>query len=180
MRTTIASATFLLLGAGAASIGAKSNLTEGGSRVPLICNWKGTTPTGQVSKDLVDFSDFFPTFAEIAGAKLPEGVTIDGHSFAPQLQGRPGKPREWVFVQLGGEWYVRDGRWKLNQAGELFDMKDAPFAQISASPDSADAKAARAKLQAVLDSLRPQATSASPKPRQRKARKKAARKKQKE
>jgi len=157
--------------------GAKGDMTEGGSRVPLIVNWKGTTPAGQVSKDLVDFSDFFPTFTELAGAKLPSGVTIDGHSFAPQLQGRPGKPREWIFVQLDGNWYVHDAQWKLNQAGDLFDMKDAPFSQLPASPDSDDAKAAKARLQAVLDTLRPQTTNVSPKPRQKKAKKKAAKKK---
>jgi arylsulfatase A len=88
----------------------------------------------------------------------------------------PGKPRQWILVQLDGNWYVRDGRWKLNQAGELFDMKDAPFAQITAPPDSDEAKAAKARLQAVLDSLRPQTAVASPKPRQRKAKKKAAKK----
>jgi arylsulfatase A len=163
---------------GRAIDGAKGDLTEGGSRVPLICNWKGTTPAGQVSKDLVDFSDFFPTFAEIAGARLPAGVTIDGRSFAPQLQGRPGKPREWVFVQLDQNWYVRDAQWKLNQSGELFDMKDAPFAQVPALPESSgEAKAAKAKLQAVLDALHPQAAAVSPKRQQTKAKKRAARKK---
>jgi len=161
---------------GRAIEGAKGDLTEGGSRVPLICNWKGTTPVGQVSKDLVDFSDFFPTFAELAGAGLPSDVTIDGRSFAPQLQGRPGKPREWVFVQLDQNWYARDAQWKLNQAGELFDMKDAPFAQVPASADSADAKAAKARLQAVLDALHPQTAGAAPKPPRKKPGKKAAKK----
>ena len=165
---------------GRAIDGAKGNLTEGGSRVPLICNWKGTVPAGQVSKDLVDLSDFFPTFVELAGAALPTGATIDGHSFAPQLQGRPGKPREWIFVQLDQNWYVRDAHWKLNQAGELFDMKDAPFVQLPAPADSADAKAARTRLQAVLDTLHPQATVAAPKAAKKKPGKnKAAKKKQK-
>jgi len=164
---------------GRAIEGAKGNLTEGGSRVPLICNWKGTTPAGQVSKDLVDFSDFFPTFVELAGARRPSDVNIDGRSFAPQLQGRPGKPREWVFVQLDRNWYVRDADWKLNQAGELFDMKDAPFAHVPASVDSADAKASRAKLHAVLDALSPQAAVVALKPARKKPGTKAAKKKQK-
>lgn len=56
-------------------------------------------------------------------------------------------------------------------------MKDAPFAQIPASPDSDDAKAAKAKLQAVLDALRPQSVVVPSKPRQKKAKKKAAKKK---
>jgi arylsulfatase A len=159
--------------------GAKGDLTEGGSRVPLIVNWKGTTPAGQVSKDLVDFSDFFPTFAELAGAKLPEGVTIDGHSFAPQLTGRPGKPREWIFVQLGAKWYVRDARWKLNQQGELFSMEDAPFKEVPAKPDDAEAQAARARLQAVLDKLQPQAAGTTQTKEQTRPKKRAARKNKK-
>ncbi|MCX6895006.1 MAG: sulfatase-like hydrolase/transferase [Verrucomicrobia bacterium] len=62
--------------------GMKATMLEGGSRVPLVVNWPGTTPAGKVSHDLTDFSDFFVTFAELGGAKLPEGVTLDGHSFA--------------------------------------------------------------------------------------------------
>jgi len=140
---------------GRAIDGAKGSMKEGGSRVPLIVNWKGTTPAGQVSKDLVDFSDFFPTFAELAGAKMPADVTIDGHSFAAQLTGGRGKPRQWIFVQLGQQWYVRDARWKLNQAGDLFDMKDAPFREVLTQADSPEAQAARATLQPALDALRP-------------------------
>ena len=137
--------------------GHKHTLLEGGSRVPLIANWKGTTPAGKVVDDLVDFSDFFATFAELAGAKMPEGVTFDSHSFAPQLRGEKGTPREWVFVQLGAEWYAREQGFKLMHNGELFDMSDAPFAQkvVPVESTSADAKAARARLQAVLDKLSP-------------------------
>src|SRR5438093_11585118 len=96
--------------------GRKGSMLEGGSRVPLIANWKGVTPEGKVSKDLTDFSDMYATFAEVAGAKLPKGVTIDGHSYAPQLRGQPGKPREWIYVQLGERWYVRSRDWKLTQS----------------------------------------------------------------
>ncbi len=137
--------------------GVKGTMLEGGSRVPLIANWKGVAPAGRVLKDLVDFSDILPTFAEVAGAKLPQGVIIDGHSFAPQLLGQKGQPREWIYVQLGRRWYVRDDGWKLNQAGELFDMKDAPFVEQLVPEDSKDeaAVAARKRLQAVLDKLSP-------------------------
>jgi arylsulfatase A len=105
----------------------------------------------------VDFSDILPTFVEVAGSKLPQGVTIDGRSFAPQLRGQKGTPREWIFVQLGSRWYVRDDGWKLNRAGELFDMKDAPFVEELVPEDSKNeaAVAARQRLQAVLDKLDP-------------------------
>ncbi len=137
--------------------GHKGTMMEGGVRVPLIANWKGVTPAGRVLKDLVDFSDVLPTFAEVAGAKMPANVVYDGRSFAPQLRGRKGSPREWIFVQLGRNWYVRDDEWKLNQAGELFDMKDSPIVEKPAPGDSSDeaAAAARKRLQAVLDKLNP-------------------------
>ena len=45
-------------------------MLEGGSRVPLIVNWPGTTPAGKVRKDLTDFTDFLPTFAELAGGTV--------------------------------------------------------------------------------------------------------------
>jgi len=48
-----------------------------------------------------------------------------------------------------------DGKWKLNQKGELFDMRDAPFNEILVAADTAnaDATSARQRLQAALDTL---------------------------
>jgi arylsulfatase A len=118
-----------------------------------VVNWPGRTPAGKVNRDLVDFSDFFATFAELAGAKLPEGVTLDSHSFAPQIRGEKGSPREWVYVELNGRSYVRDARFKLTGGGELFDLAEAPFKEIAIAKDTTDAAAvaARKRLQAVLD-----------------------------
>ncbi|HUQ72150.1 MAG TPA: sulfatase-like hydrolase/transferase [Planctomycetaceae bacterium] len=139
---------------GKAVNGQKGQLLEGGSRVPFIASWKGTLPAGKVSNDLIDFTDLLPTFADLAGGKLSDGVKFDGKSFAPQLRGQPGTPREWIFVQLGTGWYVRDNAWKLNEKGELFSMKDAPFVEAPAG-DSPEAQAAKKRLQAVLDELNP-------------------------
>ncbi len=140
--------------------GHKHDVTEGGSRVPLIANWPGTTPAGLVRQDLTDFTDLLPTFAALAGTALPPERKIDGHSFAPQLRGETGQPREWAYVQLGEQRYVRSDRWKLTGNGQLFDMKDAPFQQIPVPSDAADTdtKAARSKLQTTLDELKPDAT----------------------
>ena len=137
--------------------GIKGQLLEGGSRVPLIANWKGTTPAGKVLNDLIDFSYLLPTFAEAAGATLPANVKFDGRSFLPQVRGEPGNPREWIYVQLGAGWYARDDGWKLNEKGELFSMKDAPFVEAPVPADSKDpaAQAARKRLQTVLADLNP-------------------------
>jgi len=159
--------------------GQKSTMLEGGAHVPFIANWKGVTPAGKVLKDLVDFSDLFPTFAELAGAKMPAGVKFDGRSFVPQLRGEKGNPREWIFVQLGARWYARNAGWKLNQAGDLFDLSDAPFAEklVAASGQSDTAKTARKQLQAVLDELNPAAgkNPVSQDPAAKKAKRKARR-----
>jgi arylsulfatase A-like enzyme len=153
--------------------GSKGTMKEGGSRVPLLVNWKGTTPAGKVCKDLVDFSDFFPTLAELAGAKLPGDRPIDGRSFAAQLKGEPGKPREWVYVQLGNARYVRDPAWKLYGDGTLCDLREAPFREIPVAPggEGQDAAEARKRLQAVLDQLVGAQPAAEP-PRERRAGKK--------
>ncbi|HEV3143888.1 MAG TPA: sulfatase-like hydrolase/transferase [Gemmataceae bacterium] len=137
--------------------GHKGQMLEGGSRVPLIANWPSTTPEGKVLKDLVDFSDMYATFAEVAGAKMPTSLLIDSVSYAPQLKGEPGKPREWIYVQLGAKWYVRSPGWKLIQSGEFYDMKNAPFVEKPIPSDTKDAEAvaAREKLQKVLDGLKP-------------------------
>jgi arylsulfatase A len=144
---------------GKAISGHKGQMLEGGSRVPLIVNWPGVTPQGKVLKDLVDFSDLYPTFAEIAGAQMPKGLAVDGRSFAPQLRGQAGQPREWIYVQLGPRWYVRSAGWKLTRNGALFDMKDAPYIEkpVAADTTDSDARAAREKLQKVLDTLNPAA-----------------------
>ncbi len=159
--------------------GQKGTMLEGGSRVPLIANWPGTTPAKRVKSDLVDFSDFFGTFAAMGGAPLPAGVTLDGHSFAPQLHGQTGNPRDWVYVELNGHSYVRDAHYKLTNTGELFDMADAPFQEIPVPATTTDpvAIAARKKLQPILDA-HPAATAGPKKANtaKRKARKAAKRK----
>ena len=138
-------------------LGAKGSMFEGGSRVPLVVNWPGVTPAGKVSKDLIDSTDFFPTFAALAGAKLPEKVIIDGRSFLPQIRGQQGKPRDWVFIELARMWYVADHQWKLTEKNELFDLSDAPFAEKLVPADTKDpaAVAARQKLAAALAQLNP-------------------------
>ncbi|MCX6605461.1 MAG: sulfatase-like hydrolase/transferase [Acidobacteria bacterium] len=138
--------------------GAKGSMLEGGALVPLIANWPGKTPSGKVTPHLVDSTDFHPTFAELAGVKLPTSNVIDGRSFAPQLRGTSNQPtREWIFIQLARQWYVRDAKWKLDQAGALYDMSKAPFEEPLVATESKDpaAVAARQRLQAALTKLNP-------------------------
>jgi len=137
--------------------GAKGSILEGGSLEPLIVNWPGTTPAGKISDEMIDSTDFVPTFAEAAGATLPQKTVIDGRSFLAQARGEKMVPRDWAFIQLARMWYVREKAWKLNQAGELFDMSNAPFEEKLTPVDTKipEAIAARKRLQAALDQLNP-------------------------
>jgi hypothetical protein len=127
--------------------------------VPFVVSWHGVTPAGKLNENFADASDLLPTFAEIAGAPLPENRTIDGKSLLPQIKGGTKAPRTWAFTQLGGHWHVREAGWKLNEAGQLFDMKNAPFEEILVPADSKDgtATAARKRLSDALAGLNPAA-----------------------
>jgi hypothetical protein len=89
--------------------------------------------------------------------RLASGGIRYSHAYTVPLCGLTAEPRDWVFIELARQWYVREPQWKLNQAGELFDMSDAPFAEklVPTSTKDAAALAARQRLQAALDELNP-------------------------
>jgi arylsulfatase A len=126
-----------------------------GINVPLIVNCPGRVPAGRVVHELVDFSDFLPTLADLAGAPLPAGVTIDGRSFAGLLRGGERRPRrDWVFSQYYRTRMVGDGRYKLYNTGELFDvLQDVDESVDLSKQDDRRLAAVRSRLRAVLDSL---------------------------
>lgn len=137
--------------------GKKGEMKECGGLVPMIINWPSVVTPQNPSSQLIDASDFVPTIAAIAGAKLPNGITIDGKSFANQIMGKKGTQRDWIFVELGNKWYVRDNHWKLNNKNELFDMSNAPFEEIliNDSNKNEESMAAYKKLSDILAQLNP-------------------------
>lgn len=56
----------------------KASLYEGGAHVPCIIRWPGKVPAGKTNDGLFATIDLFPTFAMIAGLRLPEDIAIDG------------------------------------------------------------------------------------------------------
>jgi arylsulfatase A len=143
--------------------GDKGRPTDAGTHVPFIAQWKRHIPSGKVNQDLIDFTDVLPTFAEVAGARLPDGVTVDGRSFAPQLRGQKGQPREWIFCHYDPRWanfqftrYAQDKQYKLYHDGAFYDyrgdpLETRPLAQTSLTPAQ---QARRQKLQKALDTLK--------------------------
>ncbi len=137
--------------------GEKGSMKEGGGLVPFFINWRGVAAAGKVNPNVADASDLLPTFAEVAGVPVPADRVLDGKSLVPYMKGETTALRPWVFNQLGPNWYVRDAAWKLNQAGELYDMKNAPFSEtlVPAASKDPEAVAARTRLVAALTQLNP-------------------------
>ena len=138
--------------------GGKSLMTDAGTHVPLIVNWPRTTPVGAVYDDLVDFSDFLPTFTDISGAALPHDRVIDGRSFLPRIWGEKGTPRDWIFCHYWERGrdksktkeFVRDRRWKLYDDGRIFDLQADPLETSPLKEPDKNARVARNRLEAAF------------------------------
>ena len=66
--------------------GDKGSVNEGGSRVPLFMRWPERLAAGRDIDRMARHYDLFPTFAELAGARLPKDSDLDGRSLLPLLQ----------------------------------------------------------------------------------------------
>jgi arylsulfatase A len=140
--------------------GGKAKLTDAGTRVPLLASWPGTIKAGSMNTDLVDFTDFMPTLAELAATTVPQDRVIDGQSFVAALKGNNPKPRQWVYTWWSGKEWLRDKDWKLYADGRLYHMKAdaAEKTPIEKRAGGADAIAAREKLAGLMADLKKSAT----------------------
>jgi arylsulfatase A-like enzyme len=89
---------------------------EGSLRVPFAVRWPGKIPAGSVSDEIVHEMDLFPTFASIAGGKVPDDRIIDGVDQTDFLRGKQEKSnREGLIVYMGNDvWGVKWRNWKIN------------------------------------------------------------------
>ena len=110
--------------------GGKGWLKDNGTHVPMIVSWPAGGKKGVISSDLVEFSDFVPTFAEAANRQIP-GI-IDGRSFLGTLTQQSYSPRETIFIHYyptttkvspRNGCFVRNARFKLYTDGKFYDME---------------------------------------------------------
>jgi len=109
--------------------GAKKSSHEGGPRVPAIIRWPGVIPAGRVSAEIASTIDFLPTFAGLAGVRIPEGHQLDGHDLLPFLKGQSASPRTEYLFSVGRFFdAVRQGPWKyrLVDGPELYHLGRDP------------------------------------------------------
>ena len=92
-------------------------LCEGGARVPLMIHWPGVTREGTQNHSLVQSTDLFPTFVEIAGGDPANHRDLDGVSLVSVI--RENSKLERGEPLFGYRAYqdlyasVREGNWKL-------------------------------------------------------------------
>lgn len=111
--------------------GRKSEVLEGGIRVPAILRWPGTVESGSASDAPIMTMDWLPTFLSVAGDDELDASAFDGVSLLGHLNGEaiPERPLYWRY-NLHDQKAVRLGRWKYLQiAGNefLFDLMDDPM-----------------------------------------------------
>ncbi|MCK4920827.1 MAG: sulfatase-like hydrolase/transferase [Bacteroidales bacterium] len=108
--------------------GGKGTMLNAGTNVPLIAWWPGNIKEGAVFDELIDFNDFYPTLADLAG----HSEANDGQSFLPLLTGKPYHEKEAVFIhydlRLGPgiheyhDRFARDKEYKLYEDGRFFHV----------------------------------------------------------
>ena len=77
---------------------AKTQLYHHSTRTPLIIRWPGVVQPGTVDdRHMVSAIDFLPTFCDMVGTQLPEG--LQGSSFLPLLHGKHQENRSVVFKE---------------------------------------------------------------------------------
>jgi arylsulfatase A len=148
--------------------GGKTGTFEGGHRVPALARWPAAIPPDRTVSSVATMMDWLPTFAQLAGAPVPDDRAIDGHSLVDALEGRGEPAPTPVFYfslrmpfadQHPVVGAVRDGRWKLKLAQSgwypqfleplakaelfshpqmLFDLETDPSEEVDVSSEHAD------------------------------------------
>lgn len=95
--------------------GVKTDIFDGGHRIPFIVRWPDRVKAGASSDQTICLTDLLATCANIVGAKLPDNAGEDSVSMLPALTGADNASlREFVVHHsINGSFAIRQGKWKL-------------------------------------------------------------------
>ncbi|WP_111706196.1 sulfatase-like hydrolase/transferase [Lutibacter citreus] len=102
--------------------GTKGDAWEGGYRTPMFFHWPNKIKSGQQFDHPVSTLDLYPTFANIAKAKIPEGKKLSGKNIIPYLdKDNPPHKDDLIFCMRYRHGYAdvgaRQGDWKITRMG---------------------------------------------------------------
>ncbi|MCB1121137.1 MAG: arylsulfatase [Verrucomicrobiae bacterium] len=111
--------------------GHKSNVWEGGHRVPFLVRWPGKTHSGETRDHAVSLCDIFATCADILGKDIPADAAVDSFSFLNTLLDGSSTPnRDHVIAHSTfGEFTLLEGPWKIvyrNKSDNLNESRGKP------------------------------------------------------
>jgi len=112
--------------------GRKTELLEGGIRIPAIISWPARIPRGQTTNQVAISMDWFPTLLAAAGASPDPAFPPDGIDLLPVLtQNAPSSSRKlfWRY-KANAQRAIRDGDFKfLKILGNtfLFNVAEDPM-----------------------------------------------------
>jgi arylsulfatase A-like enzyme len=111
--------------------GMKTELLEGGIRVPTIVRWPGRIAAGSVSEQVTITMDWVPTLLAAAGTAPDAAYPSDGEDLGPIMTGRaaPHSRKLYWRYKAGSQRAVRDGDWKYLRIADndfLFDVVKDP------------------------------------------------------
>ena len=112
--------------------GRKTELLEGGLRIPAIISWPARIPQGRTTDQVGITMDWMPTLLAAAGAAPDPAVASDGTNLLPMLsQNAPPVPRKlfWRY-KANAQRAARDGDFKYLKILDntfLFNVVDDPM-----------------------------------------------------
>lgn len=112
--------------------GVKSDLFEGGIRVPFAMQWRGTVPSGMDYEEPIISLDIMGTIAELTGVEIAKERPLDGINLIPFLTGKAeGAPHDRLFwrkweqqamaIRAGDSKLVSNGQRKQKRPN-LYDL----------------------------------------------------------
>lgn len=121
--------------------GGKSQMFEGGIRVPCIVRWPERIPAGTTCDEFLTALEVFPTLAAATGAALPKGIVYDGFDMLAVLQGKQPSPRTEMFWERRADHAARVGCWKWVESARgngLFNLSSDLGEQQDLSAEKPD------------------------------------------
>ena len=138
--------------------GQRPNMWDRSIRVPTAVVWPGRVKPGTVVEETVSNLDWFPTLAAIAGARIPQGLTVRGRDISPVLLGDAENWDNSLFGEYSTHHQsrthmrmLRTPRWKLVR--DFLNPERDELYDLSADPDETTNMIYHPKARAVVDRL---------------------------
>jgi arylsulfatase A-like enzyme len=112
--------------------GRKTELLEGGLRIPMVISWPGRIPSGKTSEQVAISMDWLPTLVAAAGGASDPAYPPDGMNLLPTLtQDAAPSPRKlfWRY-KANAQRAARDGDYKYLKILDntfLFNVVEDPM-----------------------------------------------------